>query len=139
MKLNEVFAKKTYRPRLKRVAAGGPFRLTLKHEGETIHSDAKKLEEVLALFAKHDQILTRDPTLGRILVAIREKLDKRQMYTDAERRDYVEFWFDRLLTQGHDDSLRLNNLRLDISVGPYVSGEKYIGKPDVFGRQHTKP
>ena len=46
MKLNEVFAKKTYRPRLKRVAAGGPFRLTLKHEGETIHSDAKKLEEI---------------------------------------------------------------------------------------------
>jgi len=138
MNLQEVFAKKTYRPRLKNVAVGGPFRITVSHEGGEFLTNAKKLEDVLAFYIKHDQILTQDPALTRILIGLRSKVDKRE-FDNTNRRDYVEFWLGRFLENGYDDSLWLNGQQLKISLAPYAGGDaKYTGKPDVFGDQYSK-
>lgn len=112
MKLNEVFAKKTYRPRLN--LPGPSVKRKVSVKGHWVHyelgaptawTDTKTLEDFLATLIIYDN---NGPNPACKM--IRDGMDPMMRSASKDdRRQYVEGWWSHFLTQGKDESLQVYN------------------------------
>lgn len=112
MKLQEVFSKKTYRPRLnlpgpavgKKVSVEGHF-AQAELGAPTALTNTKTLEDFLAALIVYDH---RGPDAACQM--IRDGMDPMMRSASKDdRRQYVEGWWYRLLHRGGDKSLQVYN------------------------------
>ncbi len=115
MKLQEVFAKKTYRHRLKTVTGPAPPRkVSVERYGETHVTDTGTLEDHIAnLIIDQGR---RPPDIASWYITQALFRDDRAEYEGGrrdrhrwgkdERRDHFESWFANLLHKRSDSSLR---------------------------------
>jgi hypothetical protein len=125
MKLTEVFAKKTYRPRLnptgptiaKRVSVDGHF-AQIELGVPTAWTDTKTLEDFLATLIIYDNS-GPNPACKIIRDGMNDTL--RSLGRDDGRK-YVEDWWTRFLDRGKDQSLQVyevtsnNNYPLTVEI-----------------------
>ena len=119
MKLNDVFAKKTYRNRLTSVTSP-PLRKRISVKGvstwagnETLWTDTDTLEDYLANLIIHQNSRAPDTACYYIYQALfrdTRRVDstnrrQRHRWSIDERRTHFENWFTKLLANRSDDSL----------------------------------
>ena len=114
MKLDEVFSRKTYRPRLKTSGPEVPRKVTIdghfaQHQlgAPQAVTDTRALEDYLAAFIVDSE--TKPPDQGCATIGHVLKNTMHTMLHRAERESFVNGWWYRFLQRGADRTLQSYN------------------------------